>query len=50
MFFLKRKGTITAINKLVTYITNNAPAVILGISFVVNEKRALKEKEQGEKS
>lgn len=39
-----------AINKLVTYITNNAPAVILGISFVVNEKRALKEKEQGENS
>ena len=30
------------LNKLIIYITNNAPGVILGISFVVNEKRALK--------
>ena len=32
----------TVLNKLIVYITNNAPGVILGISFVVNEKRALK--------
>jgi hypothetical protein len=32
--------------KLIVYITNNAPGVILGISFVVNEKRALKKAEE----
>ena len=35
------------LNKLIIYITNNAPGVILGISFVVNEKRALKKAEEG---
>ena len=35
------------INKLILYITNNAPGVILGISFVVNEKRALDKAEEG---
>ena len=36
------------INNLILYITNNAPGVILGISFVVNEKRALKKAEGGD--
>lgn len=35
------------ISKLIVYITNNAPGVILGISFAVNEKRALKKAEDG---
>ncbi len=35
------------INNLILYITNNAPGVILGISFVVNEKRALDKAEEG---